>query len=489
MPSYRFSPQGHRLGTILISEKGGMVELTVAPKLWRSEGASACRNYEMDKLGSFSLYEKDVLTVKREDFPAVCDCLDRLSRRTREAEETEEADPTERPRTHAGLVRVETRPAKGTADELLASSEKDWALLALMLLDDRLDRRQEAAGMAELPRPEGEERAWVGSDATMSLQLLLAGWRLVHAVEQHLGKLRKNYRDEEIVTDGPRGRVLPRGFVRMASTGLPSLDCEVDSLSEVVPLTQVLVTTLELMASGGWSAMLPRFRDAALVTQTERRAALLRRYLHAIPCVSRELAVRLCDTLRLSSMQRVFAPVLRDCRVLLTHTPPAPAEGDRTDAPDFVMWFDTARLWEMLLLRGLWEGERAARRGSDVPKDEKENWRPWLGLSQKVPDLIVDDRRIVVDAKYRDCPRSPSSAEQYQMFAYSHIVGDVKRAVLAYPANGACNARSWRRHDENVTLTAAELPFPSKEECLSDEAWRGYEARLAARWKEVLDAK
>lgn len=507
MPTYRFSPKGHRVGTILIGSEQGLLELTVVPKFWRGEMSAKAeenkpKNYRLENCGSFAVFEGDTLQVDTNVFGVVCERLDRLASGGHKDEDGA--------RTHAGLISSDTRCRSNTQvlrESEPNSSQADSALLALMLLDDRLDRRSDAAGLSEYQQESAEWTAWAGASELTVLKLLLAGWRLVRAVERHINKLRKGYRAEEIVSDGPRGRVLPRGFVRMASTGMPSLDCEVDTLSEVMPLSQVLVTTLELMATHGWSARLQRFRDSRLVKDTERRAARLRRYLHSIPAVNREEAVRLCSTLRLPPLQRVFESTLRDCRALLTSTPPRQAQGNPDNAPDFVLWFDTARLWESLLLQGFNQfGGYSAMRGVDEKPEIKEGWKPWQGLPQKEPDILVnvpmptgEPDRVVVDAKYREYAGAPKSDEQYQIYAYSHVVEVVRQVLLLYPAPRYEKKGTWRRNDcrnDNnvracddtcIRLTAATLPFPSREECLEDGAWEKYMLRLKSGCRSLLE--
>ena len=158
----------------------------------------------------------------------------------------------------------------------------------------------------------------------------------------------------------------------------------------------------------------------------------------------------------------------------------------------------TDKLWERIVSDALHRAgfESVITQARGLTSD------PWVktprAYSQTYPDNVA--RRsadvFVVDAKYKTPPlgTSPSRDDQYQMFAYSHLVRDLPRsvraAVLVYP--GSAGRIRWiRGRDEHsarpVELFAVQMPFPSPSEVTSSHRWARYMSGMGARLARDLD--
>ena len=137
-------------------------------------------------------------------------------------------------------------------------------------------------------------------------------------------------------------------------------------------------------------------------------------------------------------------------------------------------------------------GERALRRTvfdhvlAQGPEQRGLVIDPWIGHPLQVatttrPDNIALQRSsiFVVDAKYK-LAVAPSRDDQYQMFAYSHLVKGSGRngraAVLAL--SGSDPTAQWRRGRDDgpdpVRLFSVYLPFPQPPDLLSHDSWERY---------------
>ena len=133
------------------------------------------------------------------------------------------------------------------------------------------------------------------------------------------------------------------------------------------------------------------------------------------------------------------------------------------------------------------------------PRDLTED--PWVASAQVVAKTRPDNvawRELdvyVVDAKYK-LPREhapPSRDDQYQMFAYSHLVRDdprqVRAAVLVYP--GSQNVRIWTRGRDDrtdaVRLFATHIPFPQPGQVKDPLSWMRYLDEVGARLARQLE--
>ncbi len=150
------------------------------------------------------------------------------------------------------------------------------------------------------------------------------------------------------------------------------------------------------------------------------------------------------------------------------------------------------KLWERIVSEALRRAgfENVIEQARDLTSD------PWvkslLAYSHTYPDNVARQNLdvFVVDAKYKTPPAgsAPGRDDQYQMFAYSHLVRDrprlVRAAVLVYP--GSQPRAEWirgRSEDSSrpVELFAVQLPFPTPAEVASPKAWDRYLINAGAR--------
>nr|WP_257028451.1 McrC family protein [Micromonospora purpureochromogenes] len=122
---------------------------------------------------------------------------------------------------------------------------------------------------------------------------------------------------------------------------------------------------------------------------------------------------------------------------------------------------------------------------------------PWVANPATTASTHPDNVAVagtdiwIVDAKYKmlTAGAAPSREDQYQMFAYSHLVADpgltVRGAVLIYP--GHPSTRRWRRgRDEPGSaqhLIATTIPFPRPEQVRNPTVWQSYLDEAAAYFR------
>jgi 5-methylcytosine-specific restriction endonuclease McrBC regulatory subunit McrC len=185
--------------------------------------------------------------------------------------------------------------------------------------------------------------------------------------------------------------------------------------------------------------------------------------------------------------------------VVLEQRDPLPSHETYAESEAVELSVPTEKLWERIVHESLqhagFEGVEAQAR--TLTSD------PWLqnpvAVSRTAPDNVAHTASdiFVVDAKYKtpSVKEGPSRDDQYQMFAYSHLVRDLPRqvraAVLVYPG-GSASARWLRGPDGDlaknaVQLFAVQLPFPSRSEVATSQAWARYLKTSGARLADELD--
>ena len=151
-----------------------------------------------------------------------------------------------------------------------------------------------------------------------------------------------------------------------------------------------------------------------------------------------------CGRLHLGRLDRPWSDALRLAVAVLAECEPLPAETGAPDVDAEELSVSTDKLWERIVAAAL------ARAGFDQALQPTHQPRgmtsdPWVREHvwtwRTYPDNIAlsHDVGYVVDAKYKArMPGSdPHRDDQYQMFAYSHLVSAAPRAiraaVLVYP--------------------------------------------------------
>jgi 5-methylcytosine-specific restriction endonuclease McrBC regulatory subunit McrC len=194
--------------------------------------------------------------------------------------------------------------------------------------------------------------------------------------------------------------------------------------------------------------------------------------------------------LRLNRLDQPWAKALRlAIAVVGGHDVLAQNRGHR-DIQATELSVETDKIWEWIV--------NAALRGSAfdrvlVPGSQQADLAvdPWIAHPVQVavntrPDNIAirETSIFIVDAKYK-LAATPSRDDQYQMFAYSHLVRsqgrDVEAAVLVYPGTGGTG--QWLRgrdpFDSAVRLFSLSLPFPQPPDLVSTTSWSAYLSRAS----------
>ena len=197
-------------------------------------------------------------------------------------------------------------------------------------------------------------------------------------------------------------------------------------------------------------------------------------------------ALREGPALRLNRLDQPWERALRLAIAILSEREPIAAESGPRDVTSVELSVPTDKLWERVVHEALKRAGFAEVLDQRAqPSGMTED--PWVrmpkGYSRTAPDNIAvsSTEVFVVDAKYKT-PRgnAPSRDDQYQMFAYSHLVRDqgrdVRAAVLVYP--GKSPTQSWFRgrddSDRPVELFAVQIPFPMPEDLDTASTWVAY---------------
>jgi hypothetical protein len=324
-----------------------------------------------------------------------------------------------------------------------------------------------------------------------SLLRLLTHERLLKAAESVIFRARPRYAERTEVLEMPRGRLSARSLLFSQATGTPRVESTFDELSMDTPLLQVVASALRVIAS----ERLPR-KIAALRPGLQTRAVHLLRHLSAVTLIDRERALLLAERLWLSPLDRLWDPVVAAAAPVLRGLAIVPEDHDETSEAMLIQ-VSTEKFWEQCLLGALetvfgtvaisWDAQPGD--GVSVPA-------PWAPRAQReteateaFPDFMFRaGRRVVIaDAKYKlGGGSSPSSADGYQLFAYSHLAtlraATSDLAVVLYPVRAGGRPRQHeieRLRERTYPLWLARLPFPSRTDLRSRASWSRYQGRLA----------
>ena len=457
------APGGRRIGLAAAAGVNAQVLITVAPKPWRR---TAQRTYVVDDLPSghtdISLYEGDRLHVA-----SPSDSIDTMFNdllRTSAGATGSEAD------WGSALLRPDIRP-RVLDDRGLGSAHAQQQTADLLRLFQRVelllspsDDLMSNAGRSRLLRP-------------------LACRQLLDEVERRMAQARRGYRNVVRERTAIRGRALASSIARYESTGTPLLMCRYDELTESTELLGIVASALDLVAEGqGPSSVLPApFDERGLRNDAVR----LRRAMAEVVSMPIQGAVRAGARLRLNRLDQPWSKALRLSLTLLSDQELIARQSQARDFQAVELSVETDKVWE-------WVVNAALRRTvfdhvlAQGPEQRGLVVDPWIAHPLQVatttrPDNIALQRSsiFVVDAKYK-LAVAPSRDDQYQMFAYSHLVKgsgrNVQAAVLVYPGQGQ-TAQWLRGRDDGldpVRLFSVYLPFPQPPDLLSHDSWERY---------------
>ena len=330
--------------------------------------------------------------------------------------------------------------------------------------------------------------------------------------------LKSNYIKVTERTQSLRGSITSRGMLQFAATKSVNLECEFEEFTTNIPLYRVIISALHLVKNTPHSKL----------TQTwnlQRDAHSILSHLAHIPPLHPKIALNAARTIRLNRLERkrwkgpleLAVAVLEQKSVILDENP---------QEKGYAWHINTATdIWEHLLHNSA--RYVLTRHSVDAfclsPKEQRMHphvniSNPWHGVESKrdtsrtSPDLLMFDGRKLIcwDAKYKQTS-SPSRADQYQIFSYSHLVTlnrigqqlPIKQVALVYPDTNFSTSVDYVRGPTpegnsepsesgrdgqvlDVRLNILKMPFPMPTDLGNDEQWNLYLNNLNAQTDRAL---
>lgn len=468
------APDGMRVGLIAGIGPDCQALITIAPKVWRA-GISRERAFTSWPSGhvDLSLYETDRLHISSPSWAAE-QMLASMLRRARDSAGGQ-------PGSWSGaLLAPDVAPPELNAQEWVGSDSAQFETANLLRLFQRVNF---------LFAP---DQALSSRAASSPIYRPLSSRQFLDEVEHRLAQARRGYRRVQENRTTIRGRVSASSVARYQVTGVPRLSCSYEELTESTVLLGVICTALESIAEGmGARSILPKpkFDEASL----RHDAVRLRRALGEVEALPVLSAIRIGHRLRLGRLDQPWARALRLALVLLSGREMLASTSSHHDFAASELSAETDRIWEWIVNAALTETtfDRVIEQGRGQSGLTEDPWkRHPISVTNRVstsPDNIAFEGTsvFVVDAKYKTPPLAPSRGDQYQMFAYTHLVKssghEVRAAVLVYPGEGPTSewVRGRDMTGDPVRLLAVQMPFPKPVDLISERAWASYLARCA----------
>jgi 5-methylcytosine-specific restriction endonuclease McrBC regulatory subunit McrC len=215
-----------------------------------------------------------------------------------------------------------------------------------------------------------------------------------------------------------------------------------------------------------------------------------------VTTINRSVALKKLSLLKVNRLDNSWLPALCLARHLLKEDDGLNSDAGESSA--FEMRLDTSRVWERVLidLLEMAQVSKLIDLNSQGPIPIK-FMRPWSGLGNIIdsprPDIIfqVSDKWWIFDAKYRrNNSGVPEMSEQYQMFAYSHLIENlnIRDLALVYPTKSQSRKPlgPYARNDSNdVQLSIGYIPFPSVHDLFS--SWETYLEKTVGMLNQIFD--
>jgi hypothetical protein len=454
--------------------------LTVAPKLWRPDQRHVLKvdAWPQQRHHGLLLFETDRLHITAADpepLHTLNACL-RIARR---------ADP-DGATWDSSLIAPDVSPAaKHLLDPRQPAEDDTVTVTSLLLLFERL----------KLLAPRVDDLTGIPRRFPLHRPLLYR--RFLDEVQARLNSARRGYRPVAVTRTSVRGRIDPASALRYTLTADPRLTCYYDELTESTILLGIIATALEWIADG--HGLRSPFDGRYSRLHLRHDAVTLRRALDGVGVLQPRRAIAAGTSLRLNRLDQPWSIALHQSLAILAEIEHS-AHHDGLRLVDPVeLSVPTDILWERIVHQVLTHSGfdpvlDPAAQPADLVVD------PWLPDTpvrkpKTRPDNVAwqGSAMWVVDAKYKDPPpkAAPERDDQYQMFAYSHLVvapgSTVRHVALVYP--GQAPTRSWRRGRDTQNprrLIVTRIPFPSPEQARSDAAWRKYIADAAGAFAAVV---
>ena len=466
------SPRGKRSGfAVLPDGAGGQVTVTILPKPW-SSGPPAVPDYTHlpGTTTHVVVHETELAAIKTSAESIGCVAM----------------SISEVARAQADLLEL----GSPTGDPLCDSkgiSHPFGHLIDLMLLADR-------GSLMDSPlRFEGA--------FAQSLMRLLTHERLLATVEDLIFRVRPRYAERTETLEMPRGRLGAKSLLLSIATGIPRVESTFDELTTNTPLLQIVASALRVVGSDRLPSKITELRPGL-----QSRAVNVLRHLSSVTLIERERALTAAERLWVGPLDQVWKPAVEAAVPVLRDWAVTPQDGFHSTQPTLVH-VSTEKFWEQCLELALGSafGTLAVSRDAQ-PGHEVSVPAPWVPRAApyvdpmdpdttSFPDFMLRSGRhlVIADAKYKlGAGSTPSSADAYQLFAYSHLAtlgGQLSDlAVILYPTRvgGRPSQRELERmRDRAHPLWLVHLPFPTPRDLQSQGTWAAYVAQLAAAIRDL----
>lgn len=322
-------------------------------------------------------------------------------------------------------------------------------------------------------------------------------------IEQHLHKIHQGYLNTTERRDSIRGSVTGTSLMLLDAGVSLKPECRYNKFVPNIPLYQVLITTLDAIYKGWCIPQLPFIRQLKRVDPLKETAKRLRHQLQHISSLPLEVARHTGQRLHLNRLQLFWKPALNLSNILLRNKPVFLE--DTVSGNGGYMWIvSTAAVWESILAQAL--------RTQFQDNDERvlthvQSEQPWTGLSGNPDaDIVVStqNRLYIFDAKYKINgreDRKSSKGEEYQMFAYSHLITKHKEQLfdqpkrhigLVYPtfnatySKGPHNRGGMIAESKSCILSTYYLNFPQPNDLDDEGLWKNCMKSIGKEWKNCL---
>lgn len=455
------SPRGTRAGfTVVDDGSGGVVTFTVLPKPWAvgPRAASAVRHIPGAST-HVTLFELDTVELITE--PAVRDRIADGLLETASGSERQGAKSDEyllqRVRLVGAIEDTGKTPAFGGLEDVVR----------LILLAER--------------QPSLVGDAGYQGTAEASLLRIVAQRMLLDEVGRVIDRARPRYRTRTETLTTPRGKLSAQSIALSTLTGRPAVESTFDELSTDTDVLRIVLAALRVIATDPVPSLF-----STIAAPLRSRAIGFARRLDSVSILDRERALLAYGRLAMSALDRPWKPALDLAAEILGRKAIMPKGQEVSAAHAISISLYMEKWWEQVLADAL---RMCADRGTVFEQLSVES--PWMGGGRGNADLYfdLDGRTILADAKYKLDESGIGAADAYQLFAYSHtadapLTGSPDAAAVFYPVRGAV-AGGTRSVLLRVTrpifhLQLIELPFPSRDDVITDLAWRSYLERLAS---------
>lgn len=526
-----FSPMQNKSGLLVYHHAGLTLNLLVLPKMWRPEG----------KLPNPWKYEKDILNViayegerhhvklpedatpdikKRwERWKALLEnCCGTLSSKANVEDSENDLLDKDTLKSLCGLIStISTPPSSSLTDfeennQTLTSNEV-WKAQLENLFKLALFSSTRNQFDINIFQSNDQQVVALTDDATIQedspIFRMLAIENFLSEIETHLHKIHQGYVQTTEHLDSIRGSVTGTSLMMLDAGASLKPKCRYNKFVPDIPLYQVFVTTLDAISRGWCLPCDPLIRHLDIVQATQKKAARIRTQLQHITSLPLEIARNTCQRVYLNRLQRFWKPSLNLSKILLRNKPVF--IDDSVSGSGGYMWMvSTATVWESILEQSLetqWKGHIHTH---------VKNHPSWDGRgSQPDSDLVAKFDRclFIFDAKYKMNGRNektPTKAEEYQMFAYSHLLpahknksflrSDIDGIHLglvyptftpqSYPKNrytentqNTFRRGSYDHHsDAHCTLSIYYIAFPSTDDVVNLKKWNEKMKEIAIQW-------